>query len=48
VVLGCLGGVALGFLIGVVMELVSGKVRFKNDITGEFGLPVIGVIPRKR
>lgn len=40
-------GLALGLLFAIVREILNGKVRFRNDIVGEYGLPVVGVIPRK-
>jgi capsular polysaccharide biosynthesis protein len=37
----------LGLGLALVLELLSNKVRFKNDVITEFGIPVVGVIPRK-
>ena len=47
VLLGFAGGLAAGIVLALLLELFRGKVRFRNDIEGEFGLFVVGVIPRK-
>lgn len=47
VLFGCLGGLGLGLAIALLLELLSPRVRFKHDIYTEFGVPVIGVIPRR-
>ena len=47
VLLGSLGGLGLGMFLALVLELFSQRVRFKNDIITEFGVPVVAVIPRR-
>jgi capsular polysaccharide biosynthesis protein len=47
VLLGALGGLALGMLWAVLLELFCEKVRFKNDVLTEFGVPVVAIVPRK-
>ncbi len=47
VLFGSLGGLALGLIAALALEILCGKVRFRNDITAEFGLPVVGVIPKR-
>jgi uncharacterized protein involved in exopolysaccharide biosynthesis len=47
VLYGTVGGIVLGLGLALVLELLSNKVRFKNDVITEFGIPVVGVIPRK-
>ncbi|HZN58382.1 MAG TPA: hypothetical protein VFD71_09935, partial [Planctomycetota bacterium] len=47
VLYGTVGGIVLGLCLALVLELLSNKVRFKNDVITEFGIPVVGVIPRK-
>lgn len=46
-----LAGSAVGLLVGVLLaltrEALATRIRFKNDVTSEFGLPVVAVIPRK-
>ncbi len=47
VLYGSVGGLVLGIVIALLLEVLSGKVRFKNDVYAEFGVPVVGVIPRR-
>jgi len=47
VLYGSCGGAAVGIVIALLLEMLNGRVRFKNDIYTEFGIPVVGVIPRK-
>jgi hypothetical protein len=47
VLFGSLGGLFIGLAAAILLEVFSGKVRFRNDITSEFGLPVVGVIPKR-
>jgi len=42
-----LGSLGFGMVMALLFEILSGKVRFKNDIVTEFEVPVVGVIPRK-
>lgn len=44
---GALGGLALGLAFAVLREVLAGRVRFKDDVVGEFGIPVVGVIPKR-
>ncbi len=46
VVLGSLGGVLCGVLIALFLEIFTGKIRFKDDVEIDLGLPVVGVIQR--
>jgi len=39
-------GLLIAAVLGCFLELVHGKVRFKHDISEDFGLPVIGVFPK--
>jgi uncharacterized protein involved in exopolysaccharide biosynthesis len=45
--LGALGGLGVGIFLALVLEMANGRVRFRNDVLGEIGLPVVGVLPRK-
>ncbi len=47
VLFGAIGGLVVGVTIALLLELLTNKVRFRHDIYTEFGVPVIGVIPRK-
>lgn len=42
-----LGGLGIGLVLSLVLEILCSRVRFKRDIIGDFGIPVIGVVPRK-
>jgi capsular polysaccharide biosynthesis protein len=39
--------IAIGIMLCLFLEILSGKVRFLSDVEGDLGVPVIGVIPRK-
>jgi len=47
VLFGALGGLLMGVVLALLLELLSPKVRFKQDIYTEFGVAVIGVLPRR-
>jgi uncharacterized protein involved in exopolysaccharide biosynthesis len=40
-------GLGLGVVLSLLLELLRGTVRFKNDVITEFNLPVVAVISRK-
>jgi len=44
--LGVVGGLLMGIGFAFLIEILRAKVRFKSDIEGEFGVPVVAVIPR--
>jgi uncharacterized protein involved in exopolysaccharide biosynthesis len=44
---GCGGGLFVGILLALALEIFSRKVRFKHDIIADYGLPVVGVVPRR-
>jgi uncharacterized protein involved in exopolysaccharide biosynthesis len=46
-VLGSVAGIAAGLGLAVAREVTCGKVRFSQDIVGDFGLPVVAVVPRR-
>lgn len=43
--IGIILGLALGFFIAIVRELINTKVKSPEDYKNSFGIPVIGVIP---
>jgi uncharacterized protein involved in exopolysaccharide biosynthesis len=47
VLLGTVAGLLTGILVALLFESLQGRVRFKDDVCAEFGVPVVGVIPRK-
>ena len=44
---GVLAGLMAGLGLAIFFELFSKKVRFKQDIIDEFGIPVVGVLPKR-
>ena len=44
--LGAIAGLAIGIVLSIVLEILCGKVRFKQDVVDDFGLPVVAVLPR--
>jgi len=47
VLFGSVGGLTLGLMVAIFLEVLSARIRFRNDVTSEFGLPVVGVIPKR-
>lgn len=47
IAIGAAAGVVVGLAVSILLELLSSRVRFKHDIYSEFGLTVIGVLPRR-
>lgn len=47
IALGSLGGLGLGLLMALGLEILCTRVRFKHDISSDFDLPVVGVIPKR-
>ncbi len=47
VLFGSMGALFVGVSVAILLELLTNKVRFRQDIYTEFGIPVIGVIPRR-
>jgi uncharacterized protein involved in exopolysaccharide biosynthesis len=45
--MGGMAGLVISALLALFIEATAGKARFKNDVTGEFGLPVLAVIPKR-
>ena len=43
---GAAGGFGLGVLLAFLLEILCAKVRFRHDITDDFGLKVVTVLPR--
>jgi uncharacterized protein involved in exopolysaccharide biosynthesis len=46
ILLGAAGGLGAGILLALLLEIFSGKVRFKHDILSDLGLPVVTVFPK--
>jgi uncharacterized protein involved in exopolysaccharide biosynthesis len=40
-------GLGAGLVLAILLEVLRGTVRFKNDVVTEFNLPVVAVISRK-
>ena len=45
-VLGVAGAIIMGLLLTIGIEVLRNKIRFRSDLK-EFGVPVVGIIPRK-
>jgi capsular exopolysaccharide synthesis family protein len=46
--LGLIGGLALGMVGAVVMDRVDSKVRYPEQVSHDLGLPILGVLPHLR
>ena len=42
-----LAGLAFGIVVALFLEILCRKVRFKQDVIGDYELPVLGVIPKR-
>ena len=47
VMLGSALGLFVGLALALFLEVLCGKVRYRNDVTHQFGIPVVGVIPKR-
>ncbi len=45
--IGCIAGIGIGLLLAIIFEALRTTMRFKHDITEEFDIPVVGVIPKR-
>lgn len=44
---GLLGGLALGIALALLAEILTGRIRFRNDIRSDLGVPVVAVVPKR-
>ncbi len=47
-IIGCLGGLVLGILLVLFIELMDNRIKQTDDIVAKYNLPVIGVVPNIR
>jgi uncharacterized protein involved in exopolysaccharide biosynthesis len=47
VLIGSVVGLFAGIVLALVLEILCGKVRCRNDIVSEFSVPLVGVVPRR-
>ena len=47
VFLGSMGGLLCGVLMALLLEIFTGKIRFKSDVESDLELPVVGVIQKR-
>ena len=47
-IIGCFGGLVLGILLVLFIELMDNRIKQTDDIVAKYNLPVIGVVPNIR
>ncbi len=47
VLIGSTAGFGIGLAVALLLEVLCGKIRYRSDVTHRFGVPVVGVIPKR-